>query len=83
MGNPKQRQGPVIKISPSKIPKEKINSAKPRLNTDNINSNNNMNSDNKKPASKQGQRTIKTMSNRKNEKSPNPNNNPNIVSNKK
>ncbi len=42
-----------------------------------------MNSDNKKPASKQGQRTIKTMSNRKNEKSPNPNNNPNIVSNKK
>ena len=83
LGNPKQRQGPVIKISPSKIPKEKINSAKPRLNTDNINSNNNMNSDNKKPASKQGQRTIKTMSNRKNEKSPNPNNNPNIVSNKK
>ena len=81
MGNPKQRQGPVIKISPNKIPKEKINSAKPRLNTDSNNSNSN--SDNKKPVSKQGQRTIKTMSNRKSEKSPNPNNNPNMVSNKK
>ena len=81
LGNPKQKQGPVIKISPNKIPKEKINSAKPRLNTDSNNSNST--SDNKKPVSKQGQRTIKTMSNRKSEKSPSPINNPNIVSNKK
>ena len=81
LGNPKQKQGPVIKISPNKIPKEKINSAKPRLNTDSNNSNSN--SDNKKPVSKQGQRTIKTMSNRKSEKSPSPNNNPNMVTNKK
>ena len=36
VGNPKQKQSPVIKISPNKLPKEKINSAKIRLNTDNI-----------------------------------------------
>ena len=36
VGNPKQKPSPVIKISPSKLPKEKINSAKIRLNTDNI-----------------------------------------------
>jgi serine/threonine kinase 38 len=36
VGNPKQKQSPVIKISPSKLPKEKLNSAKIRLNTDNI-----------------------------------------------
>ena len=36
VGNPKQKQSPVIKISPSKLPKEKINSSKIRLNTDNI-----------------------------------------------
>ena len=31
------KQKPVIKISPSKMPKEKINSSKIRLNTNNIN----------------------------------------------
>lgn len=47
----------MIKISPSKIPKEKLNSAKIRLNTDNINN------ENKKPL-------IKSVTNRKGEKSP-------------
>ena len=70
--NPKQKQGPIIKISPGKIPKDKINSAKGRLNTDN-------NTDSKKPMSKQGQKLVKNGSNRKGEKSPNPN----LISNKK
>ena len=73
LGNPKPRQGPIIKISPGKIPKEKINSSKARANTDNNNS------DIKKPISKQGQKTVKTMSNRKSEKSPNQN----LINNKK
>ena len=69
LANPKQRQGPIIKISPSKVSKEKINSAKKRVNTDtNI-------TDIKKPASKQGQKPLKTVINRKSEKSPNPNTN--------
>jgi len=72
LGKPKQKQGPIIKISPNKIPKEKIHSAKARLNTDNNNS------DNKKPLSKQGPRTIKISSNKKTEKPSNPN-----VNNKK
>ena len=71
LGNPKQRQGPVIKISPSKISKEKINSAKKRVNTDTNNA------DIKKPASKQSQKPLKTVINRKSEKSPNPNLNTN------
>jgi hypothetical protein len=71
LAGPKQRQGPVIKISPSKISKEKINSAKKRVNTDTNNA------DIKKPASKQGQKPLKTVINRKNEKSPNPNPNTN------
>ena len=70
--NPKQKQGPIIKISPGKIPKDKINSTKGRLNTDN-------NTDSKKPMSKQGQKLVKNGSNRKGEKSPNPN----LISNKK
>ena len=57
VGNSKQKPGTVIKISPSKIPKEKLNSAKIRLNTDNISG------DNKK-------QTIKAVTNRKGEKSP-------------
>ena len=57
VGNSKQKPGTVIKISPSKIPKEKLNSAKIRLNTDNINN------ENKKPL-------IKSVTNRKGEKSP-------------
>ena len=73
LGNPKPKQGPIIKISPNKIPKEKINSSKARANTDNNNS------DIKKPISKQGQKTVKTMSNRKSEKSPNQN----LINNKK
>ena len=72
VANPKQKQGGIIKISPGKIPKEKINSAKARLNTDN-------NTDSKKPSSKQGQKLVKNGSNRKSEKSPNPN----VISNKK
>ena len=71
MANPKQKQGPVIKISPSKIPKEKINSAKKRVNTDTNNT------DIKKPASKQGQKPLKTAINKKTGKSPNPNPNTN------
>ena len=74
LGNPKQKQGPVLKISPGKISKEKINSAKGRINTDN-------NAEIKKPISKQGVRPIKSGSNKKCQKSPNPNSN--IVSNKK
>ena len=70
--NPKQKQGPIIKISPGKIPKDKINSTKGRLNTDN-------NTDSKKPMSKQGQKLVKNGLNRKGEKSPNPN----LISNKK
>ena len=73
LGNHKPRQGPIIKISPGKISKERINSAKARTNIDNNNS------DIKKPISKQGQRTVKTMSNRKCEKSPNQN----LINNKK
>ena len=57
VGNQKTKLGNVIKISPTKIPKEKINSAKIRLNTDNVNS------ENKK-------QMIKTVTNRKGEKSP-------------
>ena len=72
LGNPKQKQGPVLKISPGKIPKEKINSSKGRLNTDN-------NSEIKKQINKQGLRPVKTSSSRKGEKSPNPN----LASNKK
>ena len=72
LGNPKQKQGTVLKISPGKISKEKINSAKGRINTDN-------NAEIKRPNSKQGVRPIKTGSNKKCEKSPNPN----LVSNKK
>ena len=64
VSNPKQKQGTVIKISPGKISKEKINSAKVRLNTDNT-------TDIKKPLSKQGPRPVKTAVNRKVEKSPN------------
>ena len=64
VSNPKQKQGTVIKISPGKISKEKINSAKVRLNTDNT-------ADVKKPLSKQGPRPVKTAVNRKVEKSPN------------
>ena len=71
LANPKQKQGPVIKISPSKIPKEKINSAKKRVNTDTNNT------DIKKPASKQGQKPLKTVINKKSGKSPNPNPNTN------
>ena len=71
VGNPKPKTGQMIKISPGKIPKEKINSAKGRVNTDN--------NEIKKPHSKQGQRPQKTSGNRKIEKSPNPN----IVTNKK
>ena len=56
VGNPKQKQTPVIKISPSKLPKDKINSTKIRLNTDNI-------IDSKKQMNK-------TITNRKVEKSP-------------
>ena len=63
VSNPKQKQGTAIKISPGKISKEKINSAKVRLNTDNAN-------DVKKPLSKQGPRPVKTAMNRKVEKSP-------------
>ena len=72
ISNPKQKQGPVIKISPNKIPKEKVHSAKVRVNTEN-------NSDIKKPTSKQGQKPVKTVIKRKIEKSPNPN----MVINKK
>ncbi len=54
--NPKTKPGTVIKISPSKITKDKINSPKIRLNTDNIN-------ENKK-------QVVKTSTNRKMEKSP-------------
>ena len=64
VSNPKQKQGTAIKISPGKISKEKINSAKVRLNTDNAN-------EVKKPLSKQGPRPVKTAVNRKVEKSPN------------
>ena len=64
VSNPKQKQGTVIKISPGKISKEKINSVKVRLNTDNT-------ADVKKPLSKQGPRPVKTAVNRKVEKSPN------------
>ena len=71
VGNPKPKTGQMIKISPGKIPKEKINSAKGRVNTDN--------NEIKKPHSKQGQRPQKTSGNRKIEKSPNPN----LVTNKK
>jgi len=56
VGNPKPKQGTVIKISPGKIAKEKINSSKIRLNTDNL-------IDSKK-------QIIKTVTNRKIEKSP-------------
>ena len=56
IGNPKQKQSPVIKISPNKLPKEKINSAKIRLNTDNV-------ADSKKQINK-------TITTRKVEKSP-------------
>ena len=56
VGNPKQKPGTVIKISPGKLPKEKINSPKIRLNTDNL-------IDTKK-------QIIKTVTNRKIEKSP-------------
>ena len=73
ISNPKPKPGQVIKISPGKIPKEKINSAKGRVNTDN--------NEIKKPLTKQGQRPQKPSGPRKNEKSPNPN--PNIVTNKK
>ena len=69
VANPKQKQGNVIKISPGKNPKEKINSAKVRMNTDNTNS------EIKKPITKQGQRPIKNITNRKSEKSPNSNSN--------
>ena len=69
LGNPKKRQGPIIKISPGKNLKENTNSAKKRVNTESNNS------ENKKPSSKQGQKNIKTVPNRKNEKSPNPNTN--------
>ena len=72
LGNPKQKQGPILKISPGKIPKEKINSSKGRLNTDN-------NPEIKKQVNKQGLRPGKTSSSRKGEKSPNPN----LTSNKK
>ena len=75
ISNPKPKPGQVIKISPGKIPKEKINSAKGRVNTDN--------NEIKKPLTKQGQRLQKPSGPRKNEKSPNPNPNPNIVTNKK
>ena len=61
VGVQKSKQGNVIKISPSKMPKEKINSAKLRLNKDIINS------DNKK-------QIIKNVINRKVEKSPSSNN---------
>ena len=73
ISNPKPKPGQVIKISPGKIPKEKINSAKGRVNTDN--------NEIKKPLTKQGQRPQKPSGPRKNEKSPNLN--PNIVTNKK
>ena len=72
LGNPKQKQGPALKISPGKIPKDKINSSKGRLNTDN-------NSEIKKQINKQGLKTGKTSSSRKGEKSPNPK----LTSNKK
>jgi len=58
-----KKQGTVIKISPGKISKEKINTAKVRLNTDNT-------ADAKKPLSKQGPRPVKTAVNRKVEKFP-------------
>jgi len=58
-----KKQGTVIKISPGKTSKEKINTAKVRLNTDNK-------ADAKKPLSKQGPRPVKTAVNRKVEKSP-------------
>ena len=61
VGVQKSKQGNVIKISPSKMPKEKINSAKLRLNKDIINS------DNKK-------QIVKNVINRKVEKSPSSNN---------
>ena len=67
LGKPKQRQGQIIKISLGKNLKEKTNSAKKRVNTENNNS------ENKNPSSRQGQKNIKTMPSRKNEKSPNPN----------
>ena len=70
LANPKQKQGLAIKISPSKISKEKINSAKKRVNTDNNNT------DIKKPGSKQGLKPVKNVVNRKSGKSPNPNPNP-------
>jgi len=60
IGNTKTKPGNMIKISPNKIPKEKINSAKIRLNTDNTNN------ENKK-------QIIKTVTNRKGEKSPSSN----------
>ena len=72
LGNPKQKQGPALKISPGKIPKDKINSSKGRLNTDN-------NSEIKKQINKQGLKPGKTSSSRKGEKSPNPK----LTSNKK
>ena len=77
LANPKQKQGLAIKISPSKISKEKINSAKKRVNTDNNNT------EIKKPGSKQGLKPVKPMVNRKSGKSPNPNPNQNTSSNKK
>ena len=66
ISNSKQKPVPTIKISPGKISKEKINSAKTRLNTDNTNL------EDKKNLSKQSQR-LKSGSKRKNEKSPTPN----------
>ena len=56
VGNPKPKPGTVLKISPGKLAKEKINSSKIRLNTDNL-------IDTKK-------QIIKTVTNRKIEKSP-------------
>ena len=55
VGNTKTKPGVVIKISPSKITKDKINSAKIRLNTDNINNENK-------------RQMIKTITNKKGEK---------------
>ena len=57
VGNTKTKPGVVIKISPSKIPKEKINTGKIRLNTDNINTEGKI-------------QIIKTITNKKGEKSP-------------
>ena len=65
LSNPKKK-GAVIKISPNKIQKEKIHSAKGRINIE-------TNSDIKKPNTKQGQKIIKTAIKKKIEKSPNSN----------